>query len=311
MNQKISLCGFNCGICPAYKTNLKSDEDRTKVDAGWKKFHKTRGWIYEEEYCNGCFNIPETPLWSGCYIRKCVLKNNIENCGYCPDYPCPRIENMIHVTKKIAKRTKKEGTEEDYQKFGLPFLSEPILEELHKEFDKTLDDIETQPLNTHTVEFPTNINQEFASQSEMLQDLHSTLKNILTLNTKTPGGQEQELKKKKEVLKFLWIIGRYGNLMIEDNQPSIEITIEELKKHLKYGKWRTQRKLEELVSHGIDGQYTRNKVSIKFNQNFQIVELLQKYVQMLLENNSERNAYSKFWKADMNIFSAKELSRNI
>ncbi|MHA2203345.1 MAG: DUF3795 domain-containing protein, partial [Candidatus Hodarchaeales archaeon] len=138
MNTKISLCGFNCGICPAFKPNIRSEEDRLKVDEGWKKFHKTRGWVYEEKYCQGCFNAPETPLWSGCYIRKCVLTNNIGNCGDCPDYPCPRIKNMIHITKKIAERTKKEGTEEDYQKFGLPFLSEPKLDELHQEFIKTI-----------------------------------------------------------------------------------------------------------------------------------------------------------------------------
>ncbi|UCG04587.1 MAG: DUF3795 domain-containing protein [Candidatus Heimdallarchaeota archaeon] len=302
MNINISLCGFNCGICPAFKPNIKSEKDRLKVDEGWKKFHKTQGWVYKEDYCHGCFNVPETPLWSGCPIRKCVLTNNVENCGYCPDYPCPRIKNMIHITKKIAERTKKEGTQEDYQKFGAPFLSESKLEELHKEFKKKRQDIDTQPLNTHTVEFPQNINQEYASQPEILQDLHSTLKNILSLHCKTPGGKEQELKRNKDVLKFLWIFGRYGNLKNDTDQPLIEITPKELKKYLKYGKWRTKRKLEELARYGIDGHYSQDKVSIRFTKKFQLAYLLQKYVQTLLENNKERSAYSKFWKADMNIF---------
>lgn len=302
MNTKISLCGFNCGICPAYKSNIKLDEDRLKVDAGWKKFHKTRGWIYEEEYCQGCFNFPETPLWSGCYIRKCVLTNNVENCGYCPDYPCPRIENMIHITKKIAERTNKEGTHEDYQKFGLPFLSEPRLEKFHQEYKKLNPPSEDHPLDTITVDFPPNIDERFASESKMLQDLHSTLKSILALHCKTPGGQEQELKKNKEVLKFLWIFGRYGNLITDNNQLKVEITPKELKKYLKYGKWRTQRKLQELVTHGIDGHYTSDKVYISFTKNSQLASSLKNYVQDLLKNNNERTAYSKFWKADMNLF---------
>ncbi len=33
-NEAISLCGFNCGIYPAYKLNLKIDKDRVKVDEG-------------------------------------------------------------------------------------------------------------------------------------------------------------------------------------------------------------------------------------------------------------------------------------
>jgi hypothetical protein len=301
MNQKISLCGFNCGICPAYKTNIKSDKDRAKVDEGWKKFHKTRGWIYKENFCQGCFNAPETPLWSGCYIRKCVLTNNVENCGFCPDYPCPRIKNMIHITKKIAERAKKEGTLEDYQNFGLPFLSEPRLEELYQEFIKTIV-TESQPLNTITVDFPPKINQKYASESRILQDLHATLKSILTLHCHTPGGQEQELKKNKEILKFLWIFGRYGNLITDNNQLKVEITPRELKKYLKYGKWRTQRKLEELGRHGIDGHYTSDRVCISFTRNYQLASSLKNYVQNLLQNYKERTAYSKFWKADMNLF---------
>lgn len=308
MKEKTSLCGFNCGICPAFKPNIRSDEDRSKVDEGWKKFHKTRGWIYEEDYCHGCFKVPETPLWSGCYIRKCVLTNNVENCGYCPDYPCPRIKNMIHITKKIAEKTKKEGTQEDYQKFGLPFLSEPKLDEIHQKFNKTIQDTKSQPLNTSTVKFPPNISQEFLLQSriedpETLQSLHSHLESMLTLQCRTPGGQEQELKQKKELLKFLWIIGRYGNLKTDNDKFLIEITSKKIKEYLKYGKWRTQRKLEELVIHGIDGHYSGDKIGIKFTTNYQTAILLQKYIQILLKNNSERIAYSKFWKADMNVFS--------
>ncbi|MFW9904132.1 MAG: DUF3795 domain-containing protein [Candidatus Thorarchaeota archaeon] len=302
MNSKISLCGFNCGICPAYKTNIKTDEDRIKVDEGWKKFQKTQGWVYKEKFCYGCFDAPETPLWKSCYIRKCVLANNVENCGYCPDYPCPRIKNMIHITKKIAERTIKEGTQEDYQKFGLPFLSEPRLEELHQEYNKTILDTESQPVNSITLDFPPYLDQRFVSQSKMLQVLHSTLKSILTLHCKTPGGQEQELKKNKEILKFLWIFGRYGNLITDNNQLIVEITPKELKKHLKYGKWRTQRKLQELATHGIDGHYTSDKVTISFTKNDQLAPLLQDYVQNLLKNYNERTAYSKFWKADMTLF---------
>ena len=307
MKEEISLCGFICGICPAFKQNINSDEDRLQVDKGWKRFHRTKGWVYDEDYCLGCFNVPETPLWSGCPIRKCVMKNNIDNCGYCLDYPCPRINNMIHITNKIAERTKKEGTQEDYQQFGLPFLSKPTLDEIHQNFSTTLDKTKYQPLNTSTIKFPSNISQESlvklqVDDPDSLHILHSYLERMLTLQCKTPGGQEQELKQKKELLKFLWIVGRYGNLITDNDMFKIEITSKQLKEYLKYGKWRTQRKLEELLTHGIDSEYSGDIIGIIFANNYQSTILLQKYIHFLLKNYTERTAYSKFWKADMSMF---------
>lgn len=312
MTEAISLCGFNCSICPAYKANLKSDEDRKTVDEGWKKFHRTRGWIYKEPYCEGCFNIPEkVPLWKKCHIRRCVLTNNAENCGYCLDYPCSRINNMIRVTEAIAKRTGKTGTEEDFQKFALPFLSRSRLDEIHQGFIETTLDNDYHPVNTTTIGFPSQLNPETLEGTQLeqekfreaLQNLHYALESIMTLHCKTPGGQEQELKRNKENMKFLWVIGRYGKLLTDNDESLIEITIEEIKKYLKYGKNKVKRKLLELETHKIDGDSLKDKIRIKFTEKPEIAIALQNYANLLLKNNSERIAYSKFWKADMSIFS--------
>ena len=312
MEEAIALCGFNCGICPAYKPNLKSDEDRVKVDEGWKKFHRTRGWIYKAHYCEGCFNIPEkAPLWSSCPIRKCVLTNNIENCGYCFDYPCPRINNMIHVAQGIAERTRKNGTQEDFQKFALPHLSKSRLDDIHQKVINTIQDTEFQPVTTSTISFPSKLNPETLSGTqfepekftEALRNLHSTLESIMTLQCRTPGGQEQELKRNKENAKFLWGIGRYGKLLNPENDPSIEITTEEIKEYLKYGKYRINRKLSELTKHGIEGDFIGDKVRIRFTEKPETIIALQHYTKLLLENHSERRAYTRFWKADLSVFS--------
>ncbi|MFX0183299.1 MAG: DUF3795 domain-containing protein [Candidatus Hodarchaeota archaeon] len=311
MNESISLCGFDCGICPAFKENLKSEDDRIKVDKGWKKFHKTRGWIYKEKFCNGCFNIPEEPpLWSTCFIRKCVLINNAKNCGYCLDYPCPRIKNMIRVINKIAERTRKNGTQEDFQLFALPHLNEKRLDEIHEQFIKTVKEEETKPENPFIVNFPSILNLKPLSGlkgdstkiQEALQNLHSTINSMLTLHCKTPGGQEQEIKRKKENTKFLWIIGRYGRLLTDNDEFIIEISEEKVKKYLKYGKNKTKRKLQELKNYGIEGDSLKDKVQIKFTNKLETALVLQKYTEILLANNSERSAYTKFWKADMSIF---------
>lgn len=311
MNEAISLCGFNCGICPEFKDNLKSDNDRIKVDKGWKKFHKTQGWVYKEHFCNGCFNIPEKPpLWSTCFLRKCVLTNNVKNCGYCLDYPCPHIKNMIRIINKIAERTKKSGTQEDFQLFALPHLNETRLDEIHNLFIKTVKKNDFKPVNPFTVNFPSILNLKTLSGlgddpkkiQEALQNVHSTIESILSLRCKTPGGQEQEIKRKKENIKFLWIIGRHGKLLTDNDEFSIEISKEGIKNYLKYGKNKTERKLQELTDHGIEGNYLKDKVRIKFTNKLETAVVLQKYIKILLDNNSERSAYTKFWKADMSIF---------
>jgi hypothetical protein len=60
----------------------------------------------------------------------------------------------------------------------------------------------------------------------------------MTLHCKTPGGQEQELKRNKDNIKFLWIVGRHGKLLTDNGKPLIVITLKELKFHIKYGKYR-------------------------------------------------------------------------
>ncbi|MFX0200538.1 MAG: DUF3795 domain-containing protein [Candidatus Hodarchaeota archaeon] len=312
MGETISLCGFNCGICPAYKPNLKSDEDRVKIDEGWKNFHKTRGWTYKAAYCEGCFNIPEkAPLWSSCPIRTCVLNNDVENCGFCLDYPCPRINNMIHATQLIAKRTREKGTQEDFQKFALPHLNKSRLEEVHQKVSKIIQGTEFQPVNTSTISFPSKLNPkkltgtqlEPEKFTEALRNLHSTQKSIMTLHCRTPGGQEQELKRNKDNTKFLWVIGRHGKLLDNEDDLSIEITTDKIKKNLRYSKYKIKRILPELVKHGIDGNYINDKVRIRFTEQPETTIALQLYKQLLLDNYSERTAYSRFWKADMSVFS--------
>ncbi len=311
MNEAISLCGMNCGICPAYKTNLKSDEDRLKVDEGWKKFHRTRGWTYKQSYCEGCFNIPESPpLWSNCYIRKCVLNNKVENCGFCLDYPCPRVTNISHATNNIAKRTRKTGTEKEYEKFALPYLNEPRLQEMHQKIIKTVQDTVFHPINTSTLSFPPTLDPKTLSGTKLepkkfkvaLQNLHAVLGKIMTLHCKTTGGQEQELKRNKDNAKLLWVIGRYGTLLTDNDIPSVEITLEDIKKRLRYGKHKTKWKLQELTVHGIEGDYLEDRIRIKFLEKPETSIVLQNYTKLLLENNSERKAYSKFWKGNMGIF---------
>ncbi len=190
-------------------------------------------------------------------------------------------------------------------------MNKSRLEEIHQKFTKTIQGTEFQLVNISTISFPSKLNPETLIEtylepkklSKALRSLHATLESIMTLHCRTPGGREQELKRNKDNAKFLWIIGRHGKLLANEDEPSIEITTEEIKNRLRYGKYKVKRKLLELVKHGIDGNYLDDKIRIRFTEKPETAIALQLYTQLLLENHSERTAYSRFWKADMNVFS--------
>ena len=312
MPERISLCGFNCGCCPAYKTNLDSEEDRARVHEGWKKFHRTRGWSYEEPHCQGCFSDPDTPpLWKSCPTRKCALMNKVENCGTCLDYPCPRIGWLSNAGKVLAERTRKEGTEEDFERFALPHQSRERLEEIHKRVLESRDTMEPQPVNTTTMPLPGSLDpgtlagaglgQEKAE--EALEVLHTVLTNMMDLHCRTPGGREQEMKKRKEDVKVLWALGRHGELE-GDPDPGIGVPLEDLASHLRFGKYKLKRMLRELAAYGVESELKEDRVRASFSRNPWATILLKHYTRLLLEEHGERAAYSRFLKADMSAYGA-------
>jgi hypothetical protein len=65
----IGVCGLDCGLCPRYYT------------AGPSK-------------CPGCAG-PDFPRKhpSCSFITCCVKKRNLEVCGECPDFPCPKFKS--------------------------------------------------------------------------------------------------------------------------------------------------------------------------------------------------------------------------
>ncbi|MFX0085212.1 MAG: DUF3795 domain-containing protein [Candidatus Hodarchaeota archaeon] len=235
-----------------------------------EKFYKTLGWIYKEQYCKGCFNTnKKPPLWANYHIRSCALINDVQNCGYCLDFPCPRIKNMIQATETIAKRTKDTGTQDEYQKFALPYSNKLRLEQINQEFRKTISEISYRSVNIHTMNFQAELNLEplldiGLNREEIektLQNLHSTLKSINTLHCYTKGGQEQELKRKKDKIKFFWTVGMNGKIMCDNDRILIQITLKELKDQIKYGKYRIKRKLKELENHRIKTEFVDNKIN--------------------------------------------------
>jgi len=101
----IGCCGLTCSLCGAHlATQKNSDEIRRKVAEKWSEVLKIE--IKPEQInCDGCTS--DGRLFFYCQIcdkrRRCMEKH-IENCAYCKDYPCRKLDDVFKVAP-YAKAT--------------------------------------------------------------------------------------------------------------------------------------------------------------------------------------------------------------
>lgn len=322
MGEILSLCGFKCNLCPAYKENIKTESDRSRVDEGWKKFHCSSGWIYEEEYCEGCYTSSEvpkkSPLRDYCAIRRCVLLNKIENCGKCLDYPCPRIKKFIHGVNMIAERTRRTGTKEEYDTFVRPHLNKDRLDTINEEFrNEFKDKISSEEINQKIpsddikISITADIYNKYRNKSNFdiniikdgLSELYILLNKVMALHCHTPGGREQELEEREDDILFLFIIGAIGNIGVDPaiDKPYLEVEVDRLKV-FGYKKYQVSRKVREMSAFGLTGIFDE-ELKFFFMAKPNVLISLKFYVETLLGEYSKKDAFSKFRRADMNVFS--------
>jgi len=99
MESSVAFCGLDCGNCPIHLATLEEDPD---VKSGMRIdiAHMLAG-IYNTVPkpeiicdCDGC-RIANGRLFTGCTecgIRKCAMNKNLENCAYCSDYTCDKLQ---------------------------------------------------------------------------------------------------------------------------------------------------------------------------------------------------------------------------
>ncbi|MCK4448931.1 MAG: DUF3795 domain-containing protein [Candidatus Marinimicrobia bacterium] len=98
MDKMIAFCGIICTECPAFLATQKDDDDIRKKTADiWSKQFNAE-IKHEDINCDGClseggqiFNYCRV-----CEIRKCGLEKGVENCAYCDDYTCEKLEKFIN-----------------------------------------------------------------------------------------------------------------------------------------------------------------------------------------------------------------------
>ena len=111
MDEMISCCGLNCHGCAIYlATREKNDEKRHKMRVEIAQHIQEH---YGEEYkpedvtdCDGCC-AEGRRLFSGskkCHMRKCAGQKHIENCAYCDEYSCQKLEDLFATDPEARKR---------------------------------------------------------------------------------------------------------------------------------------------------------------------------------------------------------------
>jgi hypothetical protein len=100
----IAYCGLACDGCPIYLASSESDKFRKQTlrESIAKQCTELYGIDLKLEDitdCDGC-QAETGRLFSGCLnceIRKCALRRNIENCAFCSDYSCEKLqEHFLH-----------------------------------------------------------------------------------------------------------------------------------------------------------------------------------------------------------------------
>lgn len=138
MKEKISFCGYRCELCPAYKGNIRCEEDRQKVSDGWFKYYGFR-IPAEQIYCDGCLAEDSSNprrIDPECKVRACAIQRGLPNCAHCDDFICEKLSKKIIDTEKIAERARGPIPQKDFDRFVKPYDSAKILADIRKELGK-------------------------------------------------------------------------------------------------------------------------------------------------------------------------------
>ncbi len=97
MPTMIAYCGLVCTDCSAYLATQKDDiEGLKEIAARWSK-ELNLALTWEDCLCDGCLATTGRQIGycRECKVRACAISRGLENCGYCPDYACEKLEEVF------------------------------------------------------------------------------------------------------------------------------------------------------------------------------------------------------------------------
>jgi hypothetical protein len=111
MSAIIAYCGLTCHTCPIYMATREdnpTEQKRMRVEIARQCQEQ-----YRIEYspvditdCDGCPTAGGR-LFSGCsncLIRECAMQRGYENCAWCSEYVCDKLEKLFVSEPSARKR---------------------------------------------------------------------------------------------------------------------------------------------------------------------------------------------------------------
>lgn len=130
MSNVVSLCGFRCDLCLAYRPNIESEPENAQVlSDGWQRYFGFR-IPPEQIICDGCLSESETLLDSDCPVRPCARQLEVKNCAACDDYICEKLTQRLIDFDSIQSQFDQPIPEIDRLNFILPYENRERLEQL-------------------------------------------------------------------------------------------------------------------------------------------------------------------------------------
>jgi hypothetical protein len=102
MSEILSYCGLICSTCPIYLATREVNKEeqmrkRTEIAKLCKEQYGMNYDLSDITDCDGC-RAESGRLFSGCHdcaMRKCAKQKAVENCAYCSEYICQRLESFF------------------------------------------------------------------------------------------------------------------------------------------------------------------------------------------------------------------------
>jgi len=152
-----------------------------------------------------------------CLIRQCVDIAGVANCAYCSRFPCETLKGTAGLwnRKSIEDKFGEPLSEKDYHSFVEPFEGLSRLSAIPSSLNpnEIVEPSKVPKYKTRIVKFPDNlpVKEDFAS----FMAVHNLLLNIddssLGLKDTDTFAQQHKLENHKaHILRFLWILGNYG-----------------------------------------------------------------------------------------------------
>jgi predicted nucleic acid binding AN1-type Zn finger protein len=112
MNRMIAMCGLVCDDCIAFIATQKDDDEmRQKVVEEWST--EDERLKLEDVDCDGCTTGKRLHSFCAiCDVRMCGLERGVENCAYCNEFPCDKLEKLWGSFQTVSGEKAKANLEE-------------------------------------------------------------------------------------------------------------------------------------------------------------------------------------------------------